>query len=166
MSCRWIILWAMLAPFLAQAEGKPPAADIEARFAAMQAQLNALNKRLERLEHPLQSHLRSPDAAANATTVDDGVAAATSAPPAASPPVQPALTALSELETLRTNWKQLKRGLTRTELRQLLGKPGSELALGRQTMWYYRYPGIGGGSVILDSTGKVTGWQEPPFRGW
>jgi len=154
----------MLAPLLAQAEGKPPA-DIEARFAAMQAQLDALNKRLERLEHPLQSHLPSPDAAANATTVDDGVAA-TSAPPAASPPAQPALTALRELEVLRTNWKQLKRGLTRTELRQLLGKPGSKLALDRQTMWYYRYPGIGGGSVMLDSKGKVTGWQEPPFRGW
>ncbi len=160
MFCRWIALWAMLVPFATQASPPP---GVDARFVAVQAQLDALNKRLERLEEMLQARLPPPEAAANATTAED---VSTSPLPAAPPHAQPSLAAYQELEALRMNWQQLQRGLSRTELRQLLGKPNSELALDRQTLWYYRYPGIGGGSVMLDSKGKVTGWQEPPFRGW
>jgi len=149
---RWIALWAILAPFTVQADSPP--ADVDARFAAMQVQIDVLNKRLEQLQQMLQTRLPSADTAAETQ------------PPAEPPHAQPRLAAYQELEELRTNWKRLQRGLSPTELRQLLGKPRSELAFDRQTLWYYRYPGIGGGSVMLDSRGKVTGWQEPPFRGW
>lgn len=119
----------------------------------MQAQLDALNKRLEQLQQMLQARLPP----ANTTGTH---------PSAEPPPAQPRLAAYQELGKLRANWEQLQRGLSQTELRQLLGNPRSELALDRQTLWYYLYPGIGGGSVMLDSKNKVTGWQEPPFRGW
>ena len=150
----------MFVPFVALAD-KPPT-DVDARFAIIQEQLDALNKRLEQLEQMPQSPLPPPGAATD-TTVTDVV---DSHPPTVPPRVQPELAAYQGVEALRTNWKQLQRGLSRTELRHLLGKPRSELTLDQQTLWYYRYPGIGGGSVILDSKGKVTGWQEPPFRGW
>ena len=162
ISGRWITLWMILAPFAALADN--PATDVDKRFATMQTQIDALNKRLEQLERMLRSRL-PPDTNASATKAD--VATAVAAPPPADlPHAQPELAAYQELEALRTNWKQLQRGLSRTELHQLLGKPDSRLTLDQQTLWYYRYPGIGGGSVMLDSKGKVTGWQKPPFRGW
>jgi hypothetical protein len=67
---------------------------------------------------------------------------------------------------LRASWKQVEHGLSNTELRERLGDPESIMALGRETLWYYSYPGIGSGSVMLDRQGKVTSWQSPPFRGW
>ncbi len=161
MSFHRVILGVVLVfvPFVARAGA--PSANISARFTAIQAQLNALNKRLRRLERILPQH-SSPSDAIVATA-----AGAATAPPSAAPPrVRPEPTAYRKPEKLRASWKKLQRGLSRTKLRQLLGKPRSKLVLGRQTLWYYRYPGIGGGSVILDNDGKVTGWQEPPFRGW
>jgi len=152
----------MLVPFLAQADN--PAICTDAQHAAMQDQLDALNKRLEHLEQLLQSGLPPVNTTANTTTTDTAPAS----PPAASPAPHATvgLTAYQELEALHMNWKQLQRGLSRAELDQLLGKPYSELTLDQQTLWYYRYPGIGGGSVMLDSNDKVSGWQLPPFRGW
>jgi len=155
---------------------KPPT-DVDARFAIIQAQLDALNKRLEQLEQMPQSRLPPPgtttDTTVTDTTVNDATVNDTTAtdvvdnpPPAVTSRAQPELAAYQGLEALRTNWKQLQRGLSRTELNHLLGKPRSELILDQQTLWYYRYPGIGSGSVMLDSKGKVTGWQEPPFHGW
>ncbi len=114
----------------------------------MQAQIDALTTRVEKLEQMLQAPQnadRHPSTASPRST-------------------QPALTALQEIEKLQTNWKQLRRGLSKTELRQLLGDPASEFRLDRQTLWYYKYPGIGNGSVMLDHGGKVSGWQNPPFR--
>lgn len=160
----------MLVPFVTLAD-KPPT-DVDARFAIIQAQLDALNKRLEQLEQMPQSRLPPPGTTTDTTVTDTTVNDTTATdvvdnhPPAVTPRAQPELAAYQELEALRTNWKQLQRGLSRTELNHLLGKPRSELTLDQQTLWYYRYPGIGGGSVILDSKGKVTGWQEPPFHGW
>jgi len=159
VSCRWVTLWVTLVPFVTLAD-KPPT-DIDTRFAIIQTQLDALNKRLEQLEQMPQSRLPPPDAATDTTATD----VVDNPPPAVTPRAQPEPAAYRKLEALRANWKQLQRGLSRTELSHLLGKPRSELTLDRQTLWYYRYPGIGGGSVMLDSKGKVTGWQEPPFHG-
>ncbi len=141
----------MLAPFAAQAADSLPAG-INPQITRMQAQIDALNKQLDRLEKRVQSRLPPLDA--------------NTPPLTASPRAQPKLTALQESEKLRTGWTQLRRGLSKTELRRLLGDPASKIKLDRQTLWYYTYPGIGNGSVMLGHTGKVTGWQEPPFRRW
>ena len=157
----------MLVPFTAQAGDPSP--DVNEQLTAMQVQIDTLNKRLGRLEQMLQSLQPPPDTATGSRTTNTDETPpppVTSIPAAISTPALPGLAAYRELEVLRTNWKQLQRGLSRTELRQLLGKPQSEMVLDQQTLWYYRYPGIGGGSVMLDSKGEVTGWQEPPFRNW
>lgn len=149
MSCRWIALWVMLTPFVVQADTLPPA-KINPQITRMQAQIDALTKRIERLEQRLPAHTPSPDASSHPLTTP--------------PRTPPQLTALEELEKIRENWQQLHHGLSKTELRHLLGNPASKFKLNRQTIWYYRYPGIGSGSVILGYSGKVNGWQEPPFR--
>lgn len=110
----------------------------------MQVQIDVLNKRLDQLELRLQQmtqlNLSSTDLRA-----------------------QPKLTALEEVEKLRTAWEQLHRGLSKTELQQLLGEPASRLKLEQQMLWYYAYPAIGSGSVMFDFSGKVSAWQKPPF---
>ncbi len=139
----------MLAPFAVQAADSLPDG-INPQITRMQAQIDALTKRIERLEQRLPAHMPSQDARSHSLT-----------PP---PRTQPPLTALEELEKIRKNWEQLRHGLSKTELQHLLGNPVSKFKLERQTIWYYSYPGIGSGSVILGYSGKVNGWQTPPFR--
>ena len=140
----------MLIPFAVQAAGSSPAVKNNSQISRMQAQIDALSKRLQRLEKILHSRLSAQDI--------------NSPPPTPSSHAQVKLTALQEIEKLNTNWKQLHRGLSKTELRQLLGEPASTIRLERQTLWYYKYPGVGVGSVMLGGNDKVSGWQEPPFR--
>lgn len=149
----------MLAPGTVQADILP--VDANSKLSDMQSQIDALNKRVERLERTLQPDLTP------STPNTTGAGVTTTQPPPTTPTRgQPELRLYQELEVLRANWKRLERGLSRTELRQLLGEPRSELAFGQQTLWYYSYPGIGSGSVMLDHKGKTSSWQEPPFRGW
>ncbi len=135
----------MLTPFAAQADS-PPANKADPQITRMQAQIDALTKRIERLEQKLPEQ----DAQSRSQTT--------------APRTPSRLTALEELEIIRSNWTQLRHGLSKTELQHLLGNPASKFKLERQTIWYYRYPGIGSGSVSLGYSGKVNGWQEPPFR--
>jgi len=129
--------------------------------AGVQQQLDALNKRLDRLETLLQSlQARQPAPTTQSGTAQAGAQAAL---PAGTPPP---LTAFRELATVQANWQRLRRGQSPDELLQLLGKPHTKLQLGRQTLWYYRYPGIGSGSVMLGNSGTVTGWQQPAFSRW
>ncbi len=138
----------MLTPFAVQAAS--PAVKNDAQISRMQAQIDALNKRLQRLENILQARLPAEN---------------TNPPPAVSPAhAASKQSALEELENLHTNWKRLRHGLSKSELQQLLGEPASKFKLDRQTLWYYKYPGIGVGSVMLGRDGKVSGWQQPPFR--
>jgi len=140
---QWIVLGLILIPFTAQADDLLTKTDL--RIAGMQAQIDALNKRVDQLEQRLQQitqrNLSSPAAL----------------------PAQPELTALEEVEKLRISWGKLRRGLSKTELQQLLGEPVSTLKLDRQILWYYKYPAIGSGSVMFDYSGKVSAWQKPPF---
>lgn len=119
--------------------------ETDSRIVGMQAQIDALNKRLGQLELRLQQmtplKLSSPAALR----------------------VQPELTALEEVEKLGAVWDQLRRGLSKTELQQLLGEPASRLKLEQKILWYYTYPAIGSGSIMFDYSGKVSAWQKPPF---
>ncbi len=129
-------------PPLVQAE---VSSETDSRIVGMQAQIDALTKRLGQLELRLQQMTQ---------------------PKLPSPTdlrAQPELTALEEVEKLRTAWEQLHRGLSKTELQQLLGEPASKLKLEQQMLWYYAYPAIGSGSIMFDYSGKVSAWQKPPF---
>ncbi len=103
----------MLAPFTAQAGDPSP--DVNKQLTAMQAQIDTLNKRLERLEQMLQSFQPPPDTAAGSriTNTDEIPPPVTSTPAVTSAPALPGLAAYRELEVLRANWKQLQRGLSR-----------------------------------------------------
>ncbi len=143
----------LLSPFAAQADNPP--ATLNPQMARMQAQIDALTKRLDRLEkkvqlnpYPLEQHpleQKSPDTGSQLV------------------PTRSGLTALHEMEELKTNWKKLQRGLSKTQLLQLLGNPDAKTRVNNQIIWYYVYPVIGRGSVMFDYDGKVSAWQKPPF---
>ncbi len=137
----------MLTPFAVQAGS--PAVKTDPQITRMQTQIDTLNKRLQRLEKIFHSRLPAKDI--------------TPIPPTSPPHARPKLSALQEIQDLQTNWEKLQRGLSTSKLQTLLGDPASKFKLGRETVWYYKYPGIGAGSVMLGRDGKVNGWQKPSF---
>lgn len=65
----------------------------------------------------------------------------------------------------REAWRDIHDGLTREEVRKILGAPQHEFDLSGKHVWYYYYSGTGGGSVFFSVDGHVAGSQEPP-RSW
>ncbi len=57
----------------------------------------------------------------------------------------------------RENWRTLKRGMTGSDVRSILGEPSKVNAFGSFTVWDYP----GGGRAQLDSQEKLEGWGEP-----
>jgi len=100
--------------------------------------------------------------------------AATAAPPATRPS-QPAAAAeptpanskptADWIATLRENWHQVDRGMTKAQISELLGAPTKELRINEKLVWYYYYRGIGGASVFFNSDGRVSS-NQPPTLGW
>jgi hypothetical protein len=178
-----IVPWLMFLSFGAQAG--TPSTDVDARLTTMQRQVDGMNKRLERMEQMLKLRLPPPDmntadvgAAANVLTTAPATVSTQAEPQSIqtkSKPVQskitlaqarPKLSAFHELDIIRTSWKQVKLGLSGRELSGLIGEPNSKSKLGREELWYYTYPGIGSGSVLLSGQDKVTSWQPPPLLVW
>ena len=60
----------------------------------------------------------------------------------------------------KSNWRQLRRGMSDSEVEKLLGSPTRVDAYGSFTVWYY---GSGpGGRVQFESrSGTVESWSEP-----
>ena len=56
----------------------------------------------------------------------------------------------------RANWRALKKGMTKNEVRSLLGEPPRVIDAGITVTWGYVT-----GSVIFDDGGKLRGWSEP-----
>ena len=60
--------------------------------------------------------------------------------------------------TSKTVWRSLKKGMTKSDIRALLGEPGKITTFYGGELWYY--PDALGGTV--DFTGDtVSGWSEP-----
>lgn len=58
----------------------------------------------------------------------------------------------------RSNWRQLKKGMSEDAVRALLGEPRKVDVLSVSTYWHYNYPY--GGDVVF-SSGAVVSWTEP-----
>jgi Small protein A (tmRNA-binding) len=59
---------------------------------------------------------------------------------------------------IKSNWLMLEKGMSKAEVKTLLGEPGKILS-GWGAYWYY--PDSYGGRVEFDDNEKVTGWREP-----
>jgi hypothetical protein len=56
-------------------------------------------------------------------------------------------------------WRGLSRGMSKGQVREILGEPGKVVESGIISIWYYGYPL--GGEVTFDSSGNVNSWREP-----
>ena len=58
----------------------------------------------------------------------------------------------------KKSWRNLKEGMTRDQVKSLLGEP-VKIIKGSKTIWYY--PSFYDGVVSFDKNGKLTSWKEP-----
>jgi len=56
-------------------------------------------------------------------------------------------------------WRGLSHGISRDDVKRILGEPGKVSDLGFQVTWYYGYPS--GGEVTFGKDGMVQSWSEP-----
>jgi hypothetical protein len=56
-------------------------------------------------------------------------------------------------------WRGLRKGMSKEQVRQILGEPGKITELSTLTLWYYGYPS--GGEVTFGASGDVSSWSEP-----
>ena len=108
---------------------------------------------------PPVSSLSQPGGPAGKEASGRTVKAAVVPPPA---PSQPEGLSKTQEQAIRDRWKNLRRGMTPQEVESALGKPEQTMEVDRQTVWYYRYSGVGA-SVVFNREGHVSGWQKPPF---
>jgi len=145
--CCLAVAGAMLAGVPAHADDAN-CLDLAAEMQKLKTQIDALQARVQALEHA------SDKAQTHAMPSTSDVAA------------EAAAQLRREDAAVREGWKKVKRGLTREEVKALLGEPQKTFTLDRKLVWYYYYPAVGGGSVMFDSVGHVMGQQAPPFSGF
>lgn len=61
---------------------------------------------------------------------------------------------------MKNPWRNLRTGLSKSQVKGILGSPARIDSLGILETWHYG-SGYGGGSVTFDDRGKVNGWSEP-----
>lgn len=116
--------------------------------AATEQRLSALEARVAALEH-MQAQAASPTAAAPYSGAQPAMATA------------PAVAAARVVRAPPTDadWGSLHRGMTISQVTELLGKPGDTRVLPTTTTWYY--PDIHGRSVEFDRNSRVDQWSQP-----
>jgi hypothetical protein len=67
---------------------------------------------------------------------------------------------------LKQRWSSIKPAITNARVTELLGEPTTRFKLDGRDVWYYYYPGQGGGSVFFTDEGKVSSSQSPFGWGW
>jgi len=131
--------------------------------APLQTEVHELRQELQRL----QRRLDSIEARIAATPAAVRAKPGTMAPPAASQPDDDSAAAATLTPQIVENWDALREGMEPQRVRTLLGAPSRDFKLGGQTVWYYHYTGVGGGSVMFSrGDGKLLSWQRPPFHAW
>jgi hypothetical protein len=56
----------------------------------------------------------------------------------------------------RSQWRKLQRGMSKDDVKKLIGEPGKVSVAKYYEFWYY-----GGGNVTFDSKGRLDSWNEP-----
>jgi outer membrane protein assembly factor BamE (lipoprotein component of BamABCDE complex) len=56
----------------------------------------------------------------------------------------------------RSQWRKLQRGMSKDDVKKLLGEPGKVSVAKYYEFWYYA-----GGNVTFDSKGRLDAWNEP-----
>lgn len=56
-------------------------------------------------------------------------------------------------------WRGLSHGISKDDVKRILGEPGKVSDLGFQVTWYYGYPL--GGEVTFGKDGRLESWSEP-----
>ena len=134
-------------------------------------QIDVMNKHIKQLEKRLNACLSAKPGNTTVNHIKNNPEKNTAVKKLAVTPSAPLIvvqpkqkkTIFEEVGHIRKNWEKLHRGLSTAELQQLLGEPASKFRFNREILWYYKYKGLGVGSVMLDSDGKVSEWQTPPF---
>ena len=134
--------------------GAPARAD-NATCLDLAAQMQKLKSQIEVLQARVQALEQAPTQAQTNT-----------APSTAGVAAEAAAQLRREDAAVRDGWKKLKSGLTREEVKGLLGAPPRTFILDGKLVWYYNYPAAGSGSVMFDANGHVVGHQAPPFNGF
>ena len=147
--------WLGTAVFVAAMSGavvtsaaSPPDSTIEARMRALEKRVSDLEQKNADLER------RAAQAPASAPAPAPVVAAPAAAPvaaPQAAPRWQD-----------RHNWASLRVGMTWSQVKALLGVPGTVKAGVFGDVMYF--PDDSGGSVEFDRDGRVAKWSEAPSR--
>ena len=167
--------WALL--------GSAPAAAEDPEVAALRRQVNALEQQVRELKARMDQLDGRAPAAAPATAVPQAAPAA-AAPAAAVPQAAPAAAVpaaaasapaaasaagpgyVSPEAVLRQRWSSIKPSMDDEHVVELLGQPTTKFKLDGRDVWYYYYPGAGGGSVFFTGEGKVSSSQSPFGWGW
>jgi hypothetical protein len=114
--------------------------------------LKALEKRVTDLEKQLSA---AQAAAAAAPAVRPTAPGAPATAPVAAPPPAP----IVELWKEGGAWSKLRRGMTWSQVRTILGSPGSKTTGVFGDVWFY--PDSSGGRVVFDRDSRVSEWTEP-----
>jgi hypothetical protein len=140
--------------------------------AALRKQVDNLQRMLEAMQKRLDAVEAGRGGSEPASTVPSSGAAAAEPSPA-EPEVKSgesgAATASGTVLTpqVAENWSALREGMNPEQVKALLGQPSRDFKLSGQTVWYYYYTGVGGGSVAFSrGDGNLRDWQRPPFHGW
>lgn len=149
----------------AWAAGEAPSS-LATRVDRLTERVQTLEATVKRLEHELHAQREATPAAAGAASSVPAPAATAPTPnPAAAPQAKAASTSESPW-IIKSKWQSIKKGMTSQQIHSLLGEPGQQFQLSGKTVWYYRYPGVGGGSIFFSNDGTVASWQRPPFGWW
>jgi hypothetical protein len=172
---------------LALAAGAAPALADDAEAQALRKEVEELKQRVKALEGEHAPVASPPSASPAAATAPPPVAKPppmeTDQSPQAAPPAAQTAPAASADTTpgplragtapppdsvagLRLSWRKVKRGMSDTQIEDVLGPPSRDTQINGKRVWYYYYPGVGAGSVFFNSNGRVSSNQAPSIGLW
>ncbi len=145
---RFLLLAAVLVSMPAYADRADDVARLREEAAVLRQSLDKLDAEIRALE----MEGARPEASA-----------ASARPEAPARPEVQKVQAEPSLVSVHRSWSEIRRGLSKDRVGEVLGAPGSILRINGDLVWYYVYPGIGKGSVFFNGEDKVTAVQAPNF---
>ena len=161
-----VVLLCMAAP--SAWAGVDASQSLAQRVDRLSQRVQTLEATVQRLEKQIQAQNRTtPPVTSGAAPSAAAPTTSTPAAGSAAPSPQAKTTQSSQSPwIIKSKWEKIKKGMTSEQIHSLLGKPSQQFQLSGQRVWYYRYPGVGGGSVIFRHDDTVASWQRPPVGWW